>query len=66
MFNQVYHNLSDNKFYKWNGGAWKTHPDDNLTSEIKVILLIYPVPEDLKRRIRQDLDHEPIYLCNWK
>ena len=58
--------LSDTKFYEWKGEIWKTHPVENLPSEIKVILLICPVPEELKRRFKHNIALAPIYICNWK
>ena len=58
--------ISGERFYSWDGIRWINHSTGGLPALIKAFLLIYSVPDDLKNRIRQDLDHEPIYLCNWK
>ena len=58
--------ISQENFYLWDGKQWKECFTKDLPAPIKAFLLIYSVPDDLKNRIRQDLDHEPIYLCNWK
>ena len=58
--------ISGEKFYLWDGKQWKTNSIKDLPVLIKALLLIYSVPDDLKQRIRQDLDYEPTYLCNWK
>ena len=58
--------VSPEKFYLWNGKRWNTCSIEALPALIKVFLMIYSVPDDLKYRIRQDLDCAPIYLCNWK
>ena len=58
--------ISQEKFYSWGGKRWNSYSTKDLPALIKAFLLIYSVPDDLKQRIRQDLAHEPIYLCNWK
>ena len=58
--------ISLEKSYLWDGKEWKTNSIKDLPALIKAFLLIYSVPDDLKELIRQDLDYEPIYLCNWK
>ena len=57
---------SPEKFYLWDGKRWINDSTEGLPALIKAFLLIYSAPVDLKNRIRQDLDQEPIYLCNWK
>ena len=58
--------ISGEKFYLWDGKQWKSNSIKDIPVPIKALLLIYSVPDDLKQRIRQELDHEPIYLFNWK
>ena len=58
--------LSEKTAHLWDGNRWIIFHMEDLPALIKVFLLIYSIPEDLKYRIRQDLDYVPIYLCNWK
>ena len=58
--------ISQERFYSWDGKQWINNYTGGLPALIKAFLLIYSAPVDLKNRIRQDLDYEPIYLCNWK
>ena len=58
--------ISWGKSFLWDGKEWKTNSTKDLPALIKAFLLIYSVPDDLKELIRQDLDYEPIYLCNWR
>ena len=58
--------FSPEKFYLWNGKCWINYSREDLPASIKAFLLSYSVPDALKQRIKQGLDHEPIYLCNWK
>ena len=58
--------VCEEKFYLWDGKEWIAGPMEGLPVSIKTFLLIYSVPETIKAQIRNNLEREPIYLCNWR
>ena len=56
----------EQKFYLWEGEEWRAYPMEDLPVSIMTFLLTYSVPEAIKAHIRNYLEGEPIYLCNWR